>query len=103
MDNMRLAISALGKLLSAQISVSEFVNKLYNDGMPADLSGDLKPNPEYGLKGASDASELLDSDNLLTSIEQLQRNQGVEPLGLVSARKSEEAIETFKVLYPPFW
>ncbi|KAJ3125229.1 hypothetical protein HK098_000427 [Nowakowskiella sp. JEL0407] len=102
MDHIRLHLHAAGKLMFAQHC--ELMNPDLNQGLPANL-GWGHPSTDFGHKGldvsmASYMSELADLSSPISLFVQSAElnNQSVNSLALLSARKTERAIEVFQMM-----
>ncbi|KAI0209775.1 Phenylalanine aminomutase (L-beta-phenylalanine forming), partial [Lamellibrachia satsuma] len=102
MDQARQALQLCGKLIFSQME--EIVNVTLSNGLPPNLAG-KDYNVDFGFKGtdiamASYMSELDVLTNPVTNhvVSAEMHNQSVNSLGLLSARKTNEALEVLQMM-----
>ncbi|KAJ3030078.1 UNVERIFIED_CONTAM: hypothetical protein HDU68_010210 [Siphonaria sp. JEL0065] len=102
MDRLRLQLHNAGRLIFAQHS--ELINPVLNQGLPANLAWG-HPGTDFGFKGldVSMASYLSELGDLALPISvHVQsaelHNQAVNSLALISARKTQKAIEVLQMM-----
>ena len=102
MDHARQALQLCGKLIFSQME--EIVNVTLSNGLPPNLAGG-DYNVDFGFKGADTAmasymAELDVLTNPVTNhvVSAEMHNQSVNSLGLLSARKTNEALEVLQMM-----
>ena len=102
MDQARQALQLCGKLIFSQME--EIVNVKLSNGLPPNLAGG-DYNVDFGFKGtdiamASYMAELDVLTNPVTNhvVSAEMHNQSVNSLGLLSARKTNEALEVLQMM-----
>ncbi|KAM3499738.1 hypothetical protein MY10362_007019 [Beauveria mimosiformis] len=101
-EKIRLALQSMGKMLFAQ--TSEMINHDLSNGLPPNLAAD-DPSLSFCLKGidvntAAYTSELGFLANPVSNHVQSaeMHNQAINSLGLLSARKTMEAVEVLSLI-----
>ncbi|KAM3539093.1 hypothetical protein ARSEF1564_007982 [Beauveria bassiana] len=101
-EKIRLALQSIGKMLFAQ--TSEMINHDLSNGLPPNLAAD-DPSLSFCLKGidvntAAYTSELGFLANPVSNHVQSaeMHNQAINSLGLLSARKTMEAVEVLSLI-----